>query len=311
MLPLKTTFVAFTSCVLSSPYRHLTSPDNCNREELPSRMSRTVTVDESNNNQRPPDLFRTLVTDSKLVYLSHAIEQYELAQLQLRQNEDQQRQLRQYMEYNHLRLLELDLTRQRIINSATGAKVGDSHGVEGTIDPAMSAGGGVGNNSIHLLKPPDMLGPKTQSLSKARSTVKNALPLQRPSNPTGTAKSTTHTATGILLSLQREPSVIELPSSPVPSAMAVGKGGDDEEEDGPRPKHDLMMTNQGKNADNPKIAYNYKMVNPYRNWPEKEYNDNDVLCERGNFSYNHSGNRVYREYIKKVSLLPYLFVVEE
>jgi hypothetical protein len=32
------------------------------------------------------------------------------------------------------------------------------------------------------------------------------------------------------------------------------------------------------------------------------FKDADVLFERGNFAYNHAGNRVYREYIKEVSL---------
>ena len=242
-------------------------------------MSRMI--DEPNQRSHT-DLFRTLVTDSKLVYLCHAIEQHEQAQVHLRHNEEQQRQLRQYMEYNHLRVLELDLARQRLLNANPKA---DSHGI-GTGDSSLPA-----SSSAQLIKPPEMFGAKAQqSLLKQRSTAKNSLPLQRSSNPSGNnSKSNAalqpQAATEILLSLQREPSLVDMHSS-VSHVSHAGRGEEIIQKDN-------TQIDDAMDGD----LHSARVARP---WIEKDYTDQDVLCERGNFSYNHPGNKAYRTFVKSL-----------
>ena len=52
------------------------------------------------------------------MFLGRAIEQYDQAQLNLRQNQDHQRRMRQFMESSRIRLLQLDRARQQILQSS-------------------------------------------------------------------------------------------------------------------------------------------------------------------------------------------------
>jgi len=112
---------------------------------------------ESNSNLQP-DIFRNLVCDSKLLFLCRAVEQYEQFQSHLNQNEDHQRRVGKFLEYNRIKLLELDLARQQILPSTNV----------------------IVDASIPTPKPP--ADKSSVRIMKSRpTTTKHPLPLQRPS----------------------------------------------------------------------------------------------------------------------------------
>jgi hypothetical protein len=228
-------------------------------------MSRNV--DESDQRSQQ-DLFRNLITDSKLVFISRAIDQYEQAQAHLRQNEDHQRRVKQLMEYNRIKLIELDLARQRILQ-------------------ACMNGSGIG--SPRIPNPSD----KAEGAPRPRAGTKNLLPLQRPSQPTAQFK--TYEQRMASLTTQSDSlkpkGILDDVLLQKNEGFAIGS-------------HETSSYSTSEDDYSEKAPTDQKILPRWRN--SSCFKDADVLFERGNFTYNHPGNRVYRDYIKTVSPLPYL-----
>lgn len=69
----------------------------------------------SNDERTIQDQSQNLTTHSKLMFLYRTMEQHNLAIVHLLQNEEQRRRIYTFREYNRLRLLELNLARERIL----------------------------------------------------------------------------------------------------------------------------------------------------------------------------------------------------
>jgi hypothetical protein len=263
--------------------------------------------DESNQPSKPQqELFRKLLTDAKFMYLSHVIDQYEVAQMHLRKNEEQHHQVRQYMEYNRLRLLELDLATQRI--NLKNSMTKDLHSKSGQESSTF-------RDIVPLSKPPNPFHtlPEATKPQMASHIPHSVQQRSHSVNSTSSHDLKPHAATEILLSLQRElkPNTITETLFPLqrqasttvsPGSVSVQQPVQQQQpEQGQQEPQQLNPdTCEG---DNPEPVLENKLVSPndpayLRNWPEKGFNQNDVLCERGNFSYNHPGNKKYRAFVK-------------
>jgi len=239
-------------------------------------------------NQRPQqDLFRNLVSDSKLVFLCRAIEQYDQAQVHLHQNEDHQRRVRQFMEYNRMKLIELDLARQRILQSSISVSSG-----------RMSLNRGIGSPNIHI--PKRATENSQEGVMKPRVSAKHSLPLQRPTELTNQTlveiKRKTYKQRMASLAKHSDSikpkSIHDNLSHQYNERYALNTGdsfsGDDDDDD---KSSDEVFSERSPKDQKLKVPC-------WRN--SSCFKDADVLFERGNFTYNHPGNKVYREYVKSL-----------
>ena len=238
-----------------------------------------------------PDLFRTYVTDSKLLSLYKAIDQCEQTHVQLRQNEEQRQQLKQQMEYNYRRIMELDLARQRILHL--------NYTIEPNVDRTSRSVDVVVENSIDVSKMPET--PRTN----------NTIALIRPPTPRKPTQFTDLKWSSISSFPLMERKEVDMMNNQAllkadhPQAWASGSNplsftvNNDKQQ---QTDSDQISTDEisRKRKKKKKKQEKQKSRSKPRSQESKYFNDQDVLFGRGNFTYNHPGNKKYREYVKSM-----------